>query len=98
MLGEMEVRQVGERGYVRAGFFNLMLGSETEWISMPADDGAEFATGLESAPTDPHEVLGTYDGAAADVEELGEEDGQRHDGDPLSHHGRRHRLHGGVVG
>lgn len=73
MLGEMEFRQVGDRGYMRAGFFNLMLGNETEWISMPADDSAEYATGFESAPTDPHEVLGTYDGAAADVEDLGEE-------------------------
>ena len=73
MLGEMEFRQVGDRGYMRAGFFSLMLGSETEWLSMPADDGAEFATGFEAAPTDPHEVLGTYEGAAADVEDLGEE-------------------------
>lgn len=73
MLGEMEFRQVGDRGYMRAGFFSLMLGSETEWLSMPADDGAEFATGFEAAPTDPHEVLGTYDGAAGDVEDLGEE-------------------------
>jgi len=73
MLGEMEFRQVGDRGYMRAGFFSLMLGSEAEWLSMPADDGAEFATGFEAAPTDPHDVLGTYEGAAADVEELGEE-------------------------
>ncbi len=73
MLGEVEFRQVGDRGYMRAGFFSLMLGSETEWLSMPADDGAEFATGFEAAPTDPHEVLGTYEGAAADVENLGEE-------------------------
>lgn len=73
MLGEMEVRQVGERAYVRADFFNMMFGSETEWISMPAEDGAEFSTGLESAPTDPHEVLSAYEGAAATVEELGVE-------------------------
>jgi hypothetical protein len=73
MLGEMEFRQIGERAYVRAEFFNMMFGSETKWISMPADDGAEFSTGLESAPTDPHEVLSTYEGAAATVEELGVE-------------------------
>ncbi len=73
MLGEMEFRQIGDRAYVRAGFINLMFGSETEWISMPADDGAEFSTGLELAPTDPHEVLSTYEGAAATVEEFGEE-------------------------
>ena len=73
MLGEMEFRQVGDRGYMRAGFFSLMLGNETEWISMPADDGGDFATDFEAAPTDPHELLGTYEGAAADVEDLGEE-------------------------
>ena len=73
MLGETEFRQVGDRGYMRAGFFSLMLGNETEWISMPAEDGGDFATGFEAAPTDPHEVLGTYEGAAAEVEDLGEE-------------------------
>lgn len=73
MLGEMEFRQVGDRGYMRAGFFSLMLGNETEWISMPAEDSGDFETGFEAAPTDPHEVLGTYEGAAAEVEDLGEE-------------------------
>jgi hypothetical protein len=73
MLGETEFRQVGDRGYIRAEFFSMMLGNETPWISMPADEGAEFATGLESAPTDPHEILGSYDDAAASVENLGEE-------------------------
>lgn len=73
MLGEMEFRQIGDRGYVRAEFFSMMLGNETPWISMPADEGADFATGLESGPTDPHEVLGSYEGSAAGVEDLGEE-------------------------
>ncbi len=73
MLGEMEFRQIGERAYARAEFFNMMFGSETTWISMPADDGAEFSTGFESAPTDPHDVLATYEGAAATVEEFGDE-------------------------
>lgn len=73
MLGEIEFRQVGDRTYMRADFFNMMLGNETAWISMPAEDGADFATGFESSPTDPHQVLGTYDGAAATAEDLGEE-------------------------
>ena len=73
MMGEMEFRQVGDRSYIRAGFFSLLLGNETEWISMPAEDGDEFSAGFEAAPTDPHEVLGTYEGAAAEVEDLGEE-------------------------
>jgi len=73
LLGEMEFRQVGDRAYARGGFFGLMLGSETAWISMPADDGADFEAGFESAPTDPHDVLASYEGAAATVENLGDE-------------------------
>lgn len=73
MLGEMEFRQIGDRAYVRAEFFNMMFGSETKWISMPADDGAEFSTGLESTPTDPHQVLSAYEGAAATVDKFGVE-------------------------
>ena len=73
MLGETEFRQVGDRAFVRAGFFSMMFGNETPWISMPADEGADFATDLDSGPTDPHEVLGSYEGAAATVEDLGVE-------------------------
>lgn len=73
LMGEMEFRQVGDRAYVRGGFFSLVLGTETGWISMPADDGADFDTGFEPAPSDPHEVLASYEGAAATVEDLGEE-------------------------
>ena len=73
LLAEIEFRQVGDRGYVRGGFFSLMLGSETAWISMPADDGADLDMGFESAPTDPYEILGSYEGAAATVQNLGDE-------------------------
>jgi len=73
MLGETEFRQIGDRAFVRAGFFSMMFGNETPWISMPADEGADFATDLDSGPTDPHEVLGSYEGAAATVEDLGVE-------------------------
>ena len=67
LLGEMEFRQVGDRMYTKSGFFGLMFGTESEWISMPADEGAEFASGFESAPTDPNEFIGTYEGADAVV-------------------------------
>lgn len=73
MLGETEFRQIGDRAFVRAGFFSMMLGNETPWISMPADEGADFATDLESGPTDPHDVLGSYESAATTVEDLGVE-------------------------
>ena len=73
MLGETEFRQIGDRAFVRAGFFSMMFGNETPWISMPAEEGAEFATDFDSGPTDPHEVLGSYEGAAATVQDLGVE-------------------------
>jgi hypothetical protein len=73
LLGETEVRQIGDRAFVRSGLFSMMLGNETPWISMPADESADFATDFESGPTDPHEVLGSYEGAAATVEDLGVE-------------------------
>lgn len=73
MLGETEFRQIGDRAFVRAGFFSLLLGNETPWVSMPAEEGADFATDLDSGPTDPHDVLGSYEGAAATVEDLGVE-------------------------
>ena len=73
LLGEMEFRQVGDRMYTKSGFFGLMFGTESEWISMPADEGAEFASGFESAPTDPNEFIDTYEGADAVVEGFGPE-------------------------
>ena len=73
MLGETEFRQIGDRAFVRAGLFSMMFGNESPWISMPAEEGADFAADLDSGPTDPHEVLGSYEGAAATVEDLGVE-------------------------
>lgn len=73
LLGEMEFRQVDDRMYTRSGFFNVMFGTDAEWVSMPAEEGQEFSTGFETAPTDPNDVLDAYDGAAAVVENLGQE-------------------------
>ena len=71
--GTMEFRQVGDRVYMKSGFFNLLLGAETEWLSMPADEGAEFSSGFETVPTDPNVVLESYEGAAGTVENVGVE-------------------------
>lgn len=73
LLGETEFRQVGDRMYTKSGFFGLMFGTESEWISMPAEEGAEFASGFDSAPTDPNEFIGVYEGANAVVEGFGPE-------------------------
>jgi hypothetical protein len=73
MLGEMEVRQIGGRVFLRFPFFTSMLGSETDWVSMPADEGQELASGFETMPTDPNEILGDFGDVGATVEDLGVE-------------------------
>lgn len=73
LMGEMEFRQVGDRMYAKAGFFNLMFGADAEWISMPVEEGEELASGFEAAPADPNEFIGVYEGANAVVEGFGTE-------------------------
>lgn len=73
LAGTMEFRQIDDRVFVNSPFFGLMFGAETEWISMPAEDGAEFSSGFETVPSDPTEVIDAYDGADASVENLGAE-------------------------
>ncbi len=48
MLGEIAFRQIGDTAYVKFPFFTAMLGSETEWVSMPADEGDAFASDFET--------------------------------------------------
>jgi len=69
----MEFRQVGDRVYARTPLFGAMFGIDTEWVSMPADDGQDFASGFEVVPSDPSVVLDAYEGADATVVDLGSE-------------------------
>lgn len=73
MLGEMEFRQIGDTTYVRFPFFTSMLGSETQWVSMPADEGQSFTSDFETMPTDPYELLGVFESEGVSVEEVGNE-------------------------
>ena len=73
LIGTMEFRQVGDRAYMNAPFFNLLFGAETAWISMPAEDGDDFSSGFEQVPADPSDVMESYEGADATVENLGQE-------------------------
>jgi hypothetical protein len=73
MFGEMEFRQIGETAYVKMPFFTAMLGAETEWLSMPADEGESFANDFQTVPTDPNEMIATFDEQGATVEEVGKE-------------------------
>ena len=73
LFGELEFRQVGDTGYVRFPLLTEMVGADTEWVSMAPEQGAEFSSGFENMPSDPHELLDAYDGADATVEDLGVE-------------------------
>jgi hypothetical protein len=74
LFDEMEMRQIGDRAYLKFGFFTMLLGSETPWIAMPADEGGDTAGGFTgTSPGNPAELLGAFDEAGATVEDLGTE-------------------------
>jgi hypothetical protein len=72
MFGAMEVRTIGETAYLKFGFFTMMMGAQTEWVSMPAEEGAGFEADMQqSLPSDPSSLLEDYEAANAEVTELG---------------------------
>ena len=73
MFAEIAFRQVGDSAYVKFPFFTAMLGSETEWVSMPADEGEAFASDFETFPTDPTDLVDNFDEEGASIEEMGTE-------------------------
>lgn len=73
LLGEMEVRTIGDTVYMKFPFFTLLLGAETDWISMPADGSEDFTAEFSMAPGDPNEIFDAYGDAPSTVEELGSE-------------------------
>ena len=74
LLGTMEIRQIGDTVYMKFLFFTALMGAETDWISMPADDSNEFTSGFNMAPGDPNEIVEAYKDAPAEIENLGEEE------------------------
>lgn len=74
MLGNMEFRQIGDTVYLKYPFFTSMFGAETQWISMPAEEGEEFTSGFDTMPTDPAELIDSFDDSGATVETLATEE------------------------
>lgn len=72
-LGEIEFRKIGDRVFLKFPFFTAMFGAQTDWISMPAEEGDGFTSSFETVPSDPNEVLKAYEGAAGGIENLGTE-------------------------
>ena len=73
LLGEMEVRQIGDTAYVKFPFFNMFLGAETPWIAMPADESDPTGGFSMTSPGNPSEILESFEEAGATVEVIGTE-------------------------
>lgn len=73
MMGEMEVREIGDTSYVKFPLFTAMFGAETEWVSMPVEEGGDFTSDFETMPTDPGDLLGNFDASGATVKTVGTE-------------------------
>lgn len=74
LLGEMEMRTIGDTSYIRFPFFSLFLNSETEWIATPAEEGQNATSGFGGAtPSNPADLLEYFEEANGEVEELGRE-------------------------
>ncbi|MGH8912667.1 MAG: hypothetical protein ACRDVD_09150, partial [Acidimicrobiia bacterium] len=72
----MEVRQVGDVVYLKFPFFTAFLGADTEWVSMPAEEGADLTGGMGSGanPSDPTSFLDSFSDAEGTAEEVGPEE------------------------
>jgi hypothetical protein len=74
LLGEMEMRTIGDTSYIRFPFFSIFLGAETEWIATPAEEGQSATAGFGGAtPSNPADFLEFFEEASGTVEELGRE-------------------------
>ena len=72
VFGEMEIRTVGDTSYLRFGMFSL-LGVETEWVSMPADDAGSTAASFGANPVNPTDIMSTFGPGVSDPQDLGRE-------------------------
>lgn len=74
LFGEMEVRTIGDTSYIRFPLFGLFLGTETEWIATPAEEGQTATSGFGgTTPSNPADFLEFFEEANGTVEELGRE-------------------------
>jgi hypothetical protein len=74
LLGNFETRQIGDRVFLNFPFFTAMLGAESDWISMPVEGSNQFTSGFDDFPSEPGEILDSYEGANALLETIGQEE------------------------
>ena len=71
-FGDMEIRTIGDTAYMKFGMF-AMLGVETEWVRMTADDAGTAAGSFGASPTNPSEMKNAFANENAEIIELGTE-------------------------
>lgn len=70
----MEMRTVGDTGYVRFALFSL-LGVPTDWVSFPAEEAGGAAGAFASTtPMNPADLFELFSSSASDVVDNGTED------------------------
>ena len=75
LLGDIEIVTVGDDAYMKFPFFSMVLGADTEWIRMPADESGEAAGGFTGvSPVNPTDMFAAFDNENVDVVEVGTED------------------------
>jgi hypothetical protein len=75
LLGDMEIITVGDDSYMKFGLFSMFLGSDTEWIKMPADESSEAAGGFSGVnPVNPTDMFAAFNNENVDIVEVGTED------------------------
>ena len=76
LMGTMEIREVDNVTYMNFPFFTAFLGAETDWISMPAEEGTDLTEGFGSGntPTDPASYLESLSDAGGSAEVVGPEE------------------------
>ncbi len=72
LFGEMEVRTVGDTSYLRFGMF-AMLGVNTQWVSLPADEAGDAAASFGANPVNPSDIMSSFGPGVSDVQEIGRE-------------------------
>lgn len=72
LMGSLEVRQIDDIVYLKFPFLTAMMGATTEWVSMPAEEGAGVTGDMApAAPSDATSFLESFGEAEGDVENLG---------------------------
>lgn len=72
---KIEIRQVGDTAYMSFGLLTAMFGVETEWLSMPVEDGEGFTQDFSSGvnPYDATGYLESLKSSGGDVTVVGTE-------------------------